>query len=140
MGKSAGNSLKELEQRKKRIEAELHQIQYDVDSSVDSMKERLLSTLLPVKAIQKKPFKAIGIAIIAGFALGLPKVGKFRVRRKEKSKNSGGNPGVTSLMLEEFKRIAARRAVQLFMDTVDEQLEKRKSRSSESGRDKNETF
>ncbi|MEX0769267.1 MAG: hypothetical protein WD035_00945 [Balneolaceae bacterium] len=126
MNKS-GEALIELEQRKKRIEAELNQIHQDMDSSVDVMKEKVLSTVLPVKAIRKKPFKAVGIALIAGFALGLPRL-RMKSRRREKNykeERGRSSQGMTSLMFDEMKHIAARRAVRFFMDTVDEKLSAR---------------
>lgn len=132
MKKSSRETLKVLEQRKKQIEAELVQIQNDVDSSVDSIKERFLSSLLPVKMIHKKPFKAVGIAVLAGFTLGLP-----RLRLGKRRKGTAGrrdSQGVTSLMMDELKRIAARRAVGLFVDTLDDQLAKLNEQDTEHKR------
>lgn len=136
MSKS-GEALIELEQRKKRIEAELNQIHQDMDSSVDVMKQKVLSIVLPVKAIREKPFKAVGVALIAGFTLGLPRL-RMKSKRREKNyeeESGGSSQGVTSLMFDEMKRIAARRAVRFFMDTVDEKLSARfdKEKRGENG-------
>lgn len=110
-------SLKELEQRKKRIEAELNQIHHNLDHFANKVKDSIISKMDPSDRIRKHPFKSFGIALVAGFILGLPKI-------RNKSENSHGNrrpgsPGLTSLMLDEFKRIAARRAVHYIMDNLD---------------------
>jgi len=135
MGKSSGNALKELEQRKKSIEAELLQIQYDVDSSFDSIKEKFLASVIPVKAIQKNPFKAVGIAVLTGITLGLPRLTKKKGVKSNHREKKGIPRGITSYMLDELKRIAARRAVYFFVDTLDEQLVK-KTGENGYGRDR----
>jgi len=110
-------SLKELEQRKKRIEAELNQIHHNLDYSVNKVRDSIISKIDPSDRIRKHPFKSFGIALVAGFILGLPKI-----RNKSSNTNVNrrpGSPGLTTLMLDEFKRIAARRAVHFVMDNLD---------------------
>lgn len=111
-------SIKELEQRKRRIETELNQIHNNLDDSVNKMKDSVLSVLIPAEKIRKNPFKSIGIAFVTGLVFGLPKLRK-KTGSRSHEQYSTKSPGLTSLVLDEFKRIAARRAVQYVMDAVD---------------------
>jgi ElaB/YqjD/DUF883 family membrane-anchored ribosome-binding protein len=117
------NSLQEFIQRKNQIEAELNQIQNDLDNSVTRMKDSILENVIPTDRIRKKPFKSVGIAIIAGFVLGLK-----RVRKRKSSGNDGQahyEPGVTHLMFDEIKRMAAQKAAGAVMDIIDKKFSER---------------
>ncbi len=117
MSKEDQNSLQDFIQRKNQIEAELNQIQNDLDNSVTRMKDSLLENIIPTDRIRKKPFKSVGLAALAGFILGLKKI------RKKKSVNPDRNieyePGVTHLMFDEIKRMAAQKAAGVVMDIID---------------------
>jgi ElaB/YqjD/DUF883 family membrane-anchored ribosome-binding protein len=116
-------TLKEFVQRKNRIEAELNQIQNNLDNSVTRVRDSVLHSVLPADKIRKKPFKSVGIAVLIGFVIGLPKL-----KGKKKSKEGGGSThglGVTSLMADEIKRLAAQKVAGYIMDMVDAKFSER---------------
>ena len=117
MSKKNDITLKEFIQRKNRIEAELNQIQNNLDNSVTRVRDSVLHSVIPADKIRKKPFKSIGIAVLIGFVVGLP---KFRGNKKRKD-GAGSNHGlgVTNLMVDEIKRLAAQKAAGYIMDMVD---------------------
>lgn len=120
-------TLKEFEQRKNRIEAELNQIRYNLDRSFDKAKSSVIKSIIPSGSIRSNPLKSVGIAVVAGFVLGLA---------KGRKKNSGENetvrfrkPGISYLIFDELRRMAARRASLYFMDLVDAKISRYKDES-----------
>lgn len=110
-------TLKEFTQRKNKIEAELNQIQNNLDNSVTRVRDSVLHSVLPADKIRKKPFKSVGLAVLIGFAVGLPKF-----RGKKSSKDGAGSNrglGVTNLMVDEIKRLAAQKAAGYIMEMID---------------------
>ncbi len=110
-------TLQEFIQRKNKIKAELNQIHNNFDNSVNRVRDSVLHSMIPADKIRKKPFKTVGIAMLIGFVVGLP---KFR-RKKNRGNSTGSNPklGVTNLMVDEIKRMAAQKAAGYIMDMVD---------------------
>jgi ElaB/YqjD/DUF883 family membrane-anchored ribosome-binding protein len=123
VSKEDQNTLQDFIQRKDQIEAELNQIQNDLENSVTRMKDSFLENIIPTDRIRKKPFKSVGLAALAGFILGLKRV------RKKKSGNADNNfeyePGVTHLMFNEIKRIAAQKAAGIVVDVIDKKFSER---------------
>ncbi|MEX2602124.1 MAG: hypothetical protein WD355_10775 [Balneolaceae bacterium] len=123
--------MQKLEQRKRLLEAELNQIESGLNDSIHETKESVIEALIPRKAIRKSPIKAVAISVLAGFVIGLPKRRKRSTgkRIESKGKTSVRSPGVATLILDELKRIAARRAVQFMVDTFDEKIGSQKGGS-----------
>lgn len=135
MSKQETNRLDELEQRKRKIRTELNQLHHQLDGSMRNAGHKAAHSILPVKWIRKKPFKAIGASLLTGFILGLSRGrGKSKKIRKGESGSTESRPGMSSMIVDELKRVAARRAVQSIVEMVDEQLLKPGSfRSRENG-------
>jgi ElaB/YqjD/DUF883 family membrane-anchored ribosome-binding protein len=116
-------SLKEFIRKRNQIEIELNQLQNDLGQSVTSMKDSIIDNIIPTDRIRKKPFKAVGIAALAGFVLGLKKIKKKKSGSKERGINQ--DPGVTHLMFDEIKRMAAQKAARVVMDIIDRKISER---------------
>jgi ElaB/YqjD/DUF883 family membrane-anchored ribosome-binding protein len=121
MEKSLSNkddiSLSDLQARKKNLELELEKIKESVSTSASDVKDGIISSVLPVERIRKKPFKSIGIAIAAGFILGLP-----RLRGKRIKGESVKSYGFSSMLIDELKRMAARKAMIYITDLIDDEV------------------
>lgn len=113
-------TLKELEQRKKRIETELNQIHHNLDNSFNNVKASLIRSIDPSDRIRKKPLKSLGIVVITGFAIGLMK-GR-RKRSVENGRVLHQKSGIANLMFDEVRRLAARKAALYFLDLVEANL------------------
>lgn len=116
-------SLKEFIRKRNQIEVELNQLQNDLGQSVTSMKDSIIENIIPTDRIRKKPFKAVGIAALAGFVLGLKKIKKQKPGSKERGINQ--DPGVTHLMFDEIKRMAAQKAARVVVDIIDRKISER---------------
>jgi len=123
LSKKNKKTLQEFNQRKNRIEAELNQIHNNFDSSVSSIRDSVLHSVIPADRIRKKPFKSIGLAVLVGFVVGLP---KFRGKKNRKN-GAGSNRslGLTNLMVDEIKRLVAQKAAGYIMDMFDAKLSDR---------------
>jgi ElaB/YqjD/DUF883 family membrane-anchored ribosome-binding protein len=121
MEKSLSNkddiSLSELKSRKKILEDELESIKVSVSSTTSDIKDDIVSSILPIERIRKQPFKSIGIAIAAGFILGLP-----RLRGKRIKGESVKSYGFSSMLIDELKRMAARKAMIYITDLIDDEV------------------
>jgi ElaB/YqjD/DUF883 family membrane-anchored ribosome-binding protein len=113
-------TLKEFNQRKNRIEAELNQIQNNLDRTVHRIKDSFLESVIPADKIRRKPFKSIGIAIIVGFAAGLPKIKKKKSGKENVDTN--GKPGISILLKDELRRLVAQKTAGYIMDVIDSKL------------------
>jgi len=114
--------LKELEQRKKRIEAELNQIHQNLDNSFNKAKTSLVSLADPSGHIRRKPLHSLAIAVIAGFAIGYLKSQKKNNKTPSSEVQSpqwAPKPGIANLLFDEVRRMAARKAAVYLMDFLD---------------------
>lgn len=100
-----------------------------MDKSFTKVKENTFGSLNPVSGIKKYPFKAVGIAVLAGAVFGL-------TGRKSTKKTSQRNDkyGFGTLFLEEMKRLAVRRATEYISTIIDSEITPRVHRKF----DKNE--
>lgn len=100
-----------------------------MDKSFTKVKESTFESLNLLSAIKKSPFKAIGVAVISGVVVGL-------AGRKSKRKSSQRNDkyGFGGLILDELKRLAARRTTEYISAFIDSEITPRVHRKF----DKNE--
>lgn len=124
-------TLKEFIQRKNRIEAEVKQIHNNLDSSVHKVKDSFLQLIIPTEKIRRKPFKSIGIAIIVGFAVGLPK--KKTGKSRKNGMNTSDKPGLSNLLMDELKRLVAQKTAGYIMDLIDVKLSSGLKSDNKSG-------
>lgn len=115
-------TLQDIEQRKKRIEAELNQIQSKFrDGTTDNFRRSVISKIVPIDKIRQHPLAAVGLALAAGFLAGLPKK-KSEEKEQKESHRANGQVRVKNLVFNELKRVLAKRTVHYFVDTVDSAL------------------
>ncbi|MEX1062141.1 MAG: DUF883 C-terminal domain-containing protein [Balneolaceae bacterium] len=94
------------------------------------MKDSISSFVLPSDKIRRHPLTSVGIALVAGFVLGLPKLRKKKKHNGEPKQNSAHeNTAVTRLILEELKKVAAKRAVQYAVNSFDQNVSSRVTES-----------
>lgn len=110
-------SMTDLQARKKKLKQELENIKASVGSSASEVKDDVISSILPVERIKKQPFKAVGIAVVAGFILGLPRLRGKRVKGGEVK-----SYGFSSMLIDELKRMAARKAMIYITELVDDEV------------------
>ena len=127
-------SIEDLKHRKERLKKEIEGLESEMDKSFTKVKENTFGSLKMVSRIKRNPFKAVGIAVIVGAAIGL-------TGRKSPKKPSQGKDkyGFGALLLDELKRLAARRATEYISTIVDSEITPRvlhKFDKSEKGKTK----
>jgi ElaB/YqjD/DUF883 family membrane-anchored ribosome-binding protein len=110
-------SIEDLKHRKERLKKEIENLESDMDKSFTKVKENTFGSFKPVSAIKNNPFKAVGIAVITGIAFGL--TGK---KKTKKSSQRSDKYGFGGLLLDELKRLAARRATEYVSAFIDSQI------------------
>lgn len=121
MSKRKDWSLHEINARKEELQDEITQIENKYTQKVTKIERRIKSTLKPVKTIRKKPLKALGVSIALGFLIGIS--GRKKSKSDPVVNNSvASEPGFTSLLMNELKRLAARRAMVYITDIVDQKV------------------
>lgn len=112
----AKDHIDELEQKKQELEAELHQIQRELDHSLDRVRDDVSSKLDPKEMIRKYPVPAVGISVLIGFLLG----------HKGKPNRSASSSGdVSNALLSELKKVATKKAISFATDYLEEMLERK---------------
>lgn len=110
--------------RKKQLQSELEFLESGFRDRYSKAKINAFGSIDPVKKIRSNPLKAIGAAVLVGLAAG---IAVPKRKSKKKSENSGasapsGGLGFSSLLLDEVKRIAAKKAAHYVSDMVDKKI------------------
>ena len=116
MEKEKNISIKEIKARKKALEEEIDRLENKYAKKSERMKKRVDSTLKPIKRIKEHPFASIGLAVFAGFIIGLPG------RRKRKSDTASDTDKFSSMVATELKLLAARRTIDFVSEFVDNKV------------------
>lgn len=119
--------------KKKQIEDELEFLEDSFESRLQGVKSNFIKAVNLSEPIKENPVKAVGIAIAAGLIFGLS-----RPKRKKK-KNRVVDPtriehveyeepelpvlGFRTLLFDEIKRIAARRAALYISEMMDKKIQ-----------------
>jgi hypothetical protein len=124
MGKSK-LSMADFRKRKVRLQDDLDLLEGSLENRFSKAKKSLLGSFNPVETIKKRPLQAVALSVVAGVVLGLS--GKKKRKRPKDTgdyieSSSSGSTGFTSLLLDEVKRIAARRAASYISEIMDEKL------------------
>lgn len=114
--------MTDIRARKRKLKNELELLEGGFENRVTGIREKVLGPLEPASFIKKHPFKSLGAAVFAGFLLGLP--GKKRPSGPKTSPGTSGT-GFSSLLFDELKRFAARRAMLYVSDFLDERQGKK---------------
>ncbi len=106
-----------MKRRKERLKQELQTLESGIDNSFTKVKRNTLKSLDVSQHIRNHPYKAIGIAILAGFTAGI----SGRSKKGSKHGNEGRH-GFRNLFLDELKRVAARHATDYISRLIDSRL------------------
>lgn len=115
-------SMKEIKARKEKLDREIDELEQRLETRMGKVQRTVLGTLQPLSAIRDNPFKAVGTAVLVGFIFGLP--------RRSKSGSGSAKSRFHTLLFDELKRIAARKAVEYTSDFVDEKIASTRKSSS----------
>lgn len=118
--------LDKLEQKKKELEAELDQIQEELDQNVVGVRSEVTRSFSPDNIIRKYPLPVLGASVVVGFLLGHEGGG-----REGRDKGASGG-GISDTLLSELKRLATRKAVRFASDYLEELLEEKALRRNEN--------
>lgn len=114
MNKEKNISIKEIKARKKALEEEIQRIEKKYAEKSKRVKKCAKSAIKPVQRIKENPFTSVGLAVLAGFIVGLP-------GRRRKSSSDSSNK-FSSMVATELKRLAARRTIDFVSEFVDNEL------------------
>jgi len=112
--------MADIRLRKKKLKDDLDLLENSFENRITNIRKNILGVFQPVDYIKKNPFKSLGTAVILGITLGV-------TGRKKGENTEGGVSDSTklifsTLLLDEIKRIAARRAASYISDLIDQNL------------------
>lgn len=118
------NSIEEIQLRKERLKNELEAIETKYAAKIGGVKRMVNGSLKPAQKIRRNPLKSVGYAVLLGLAVGLVR-SKGSSKKKDQDKNSqSGDTKVyfRSMLMNELKRLAARKAMVLVSEMVDKEV------------------
>lgn len=118
-------SMSEFRKRKTRLQDDLELLEGSFENRFNKAKKSILGSFNPAQTIRKRPFQAVALSVAAGIVIGLSGKKKRRgdtAKGASSSESPGGSVGFTSLLLDEVKRIAARRAASYISEVLDQKL------------------
>lgn len=127
-----------LEERKKQLEAELAQIQGNIEASVIDIKEDAKNHFKVEHLVKKYPVTVLSLALITGYVAAGRRRKKTNNSNKEKAKTSPSEnsssavePTVSALLILEMKRLITQKAMTYAAQYLDDFLEKKLGKSKE---------
>lgn len=126
----------DIRKRKTRLKDDLELLEGSFEQRLNKVKSNVFGSFQPATIIKKKPLKAVGIALIAGIALGISRGRKKSGSSDDETNGSSSaksvskSPGFTGILYDEVKRIAARKTAAYLSDFVDQKLSERNNNSS----------
>lgn len=131
MKNSSDLSLEEIKERRKRLQVEIRSLEESFGERISGIKDEIQSISTPAKKIRGKPLKSVAVAAGAGFLIGLIR----RPRRKKRdvpptnSTPPKSRTGFSSLLMNELKHLAARKAMFYISELIDRQISDLKDQS-----------
>lgn len=124
--------MADIRLRKQQLKDDLDVLEGNFEERIRSARTNLLKSVNLYEPIRKKPLKVVGMAIAAGLIVGLSR----RKKNRKKTRNIDHRPvgyeeysapevpviGFRTLLADEIKRIAARRAALYISEIVDEKF------------------
>lgn len=137
------HQVKEIQLRKQKLQQEIDLIEEKYSSKATKVSKGIQNTLKPIQTIRDNPLKSLGISIAIGVVLGLSGRSKrtSSKSRSDSGDSSGkGDSGFSSLLMNELKRMAAKRAMMYISDIVDRKVmpEIRPAKSGQSSDSENQ--
>ncbi len=114
--------MADIKQRKNRLKDDLELLEGSFENRINKFQNKVLGPFKPVPFIKKKPFQAVGVAIIAGLAVGLARKRKRKFSDQDQDYSVSDDLGFTSLLFDEVKRIAARRVASYISEFVEKKM------------------
>ncbi|MGF1671659.1 MAG: hypothetical protein ACFCU6_14530 [Balneolaceae bacterium] len=110
-------SIEELRLRKDKLKKDISGIESSLDQSFTKLKNNTIGSFDILSKIKKKPFKSVGTALIMGLVIGL--AGRKKSRKRE---NRAPRYGFNNMIMDELKRMAARKATEYITHIVDSEV------------------
>ncbi len=117
--------MKELQERKDQLDREIKLLEEGFSRKTTGVKEKLQIFTDPVGIVKKYPFKSVAYAAGSGLVIGLLKPHRRRKRGRNnlsESEISKRSQGITSVLLNELRNLAVKKAVLYLSDLIDQQL------------------
>jgi hypothetical protein len=120
--------MKELKARKIALKKEMEQIQGEIETSLREVQHGMADRTRVRYWVEKYPLHFVGSALLAGFLLAR------RGGRRPGNSSPGEDPavvreaprtGFSSLLMDEFKKLATQRAVRYVMQRVEKAIDER---------------
>lgn len=116
--------MTEFRKRKCSLQDDLELLEGSFENRFNDARERFFGSFKPIETIKKKPLQTVALSVAAGLIIGLS--GKKKRNKQDSgehgSSRSSTSTGFTSLLFDEVKRIAARRAASYISDMMDQKL------------------
>lgn len=132
------SDITELKARKRALRREMAELQTEIESSLSDVRNSFVERIHYRYWIQKYPLQLLGTAVLAGFLVAR-RTGNARKEDVSDNYDSAEKPssslGVFSgLLVDELKKMAARRAVRSIMKRIEEAVENRNAENFETDR------
>ena len=116
----AKDKVDKLEQKKRELEAELGNIQSELDDSIDKVRHDVSDKLDPKSFIKKHPLPVVGGAALLGFLLGHSDDGAA-----SKHSSSSSDSGLSGTLIYELKRLATKKALSFATDFMEKKFDEK---------------
>lgn len=112
----------DIRARKNKLKSDLDLLENDFQNRFSRMKGNILGSIQPLTLVKKNPIKAVGSAVLLGLAIGLVVPKRSSKSDKKSPESTSFSPGFSSLLFDEVKRIAARKAAYYVSDMIDKNI------------------
>jgi hypothetical protein len=127
-----------IEERKKQLEAELAQIQGNIEASVSDIKEDAKNHFKIEHLVKKYPVTVLSLALVIGYVSAGRRNKSKRSSNKDESVTSSTQnqsrsiePSVSALLMLEMKRLITQKAMTYAAEYIDDILEKKLGKSKQ---------
>lgn len=116
--------------RKQQLRDDLDLLEEGFEERIKNVRTQIMDTVDMIAPIKEKPLKAVGIAVAAGLIFGLSRRKKRKIKpdAQEHYEIPGSSHsdiptfGFRHLLMDEIKRIAARRTAYYISDLMDKRM------------------
>lgn len=113
--------IKELQARKKALKQEMEQIQSEIETSLNDVRNSVSDRAHFRFWAENYPLHIIGSAIVAGFVLAR----KTGSKKKSGTAKTSSGGVFTGLLIDEIKKMATQKAVRHLMQRIEEAIDRR---------------
>jgi ElaB/YqjD/DUF883 family membrane-anchored ribosome-binding protein len=120
-------TMTEIRLRKKELKGDLDLLEGTFESRITNLRKKVTGFFQPADYIKKNPIRSVGSAVVLGIVLGLS--GKKKSNRDEEGTSYSNRLVFSSLLMDELKRIAARRAASYVSEMINQKINSKKEDS-----------